>query len=53
VIEFDAEVEEYEKGYTNFRQGIDETTVDYRLCRPSNIQIVSRDGKPDPPPAIG
>src|SRR5688572_6671571 len=31
VIEFDAEVQAYEKGYANFRLGIDETTVDYRL----------------------
>jgi hypothetical protein len=40
VIEFYAEVEQYEKGYTNFRQGINETTVDYRLSKPSNVQVV-------------
>lgn len=42
VIEFDAEVEQYEKGYSNFRLGIDETTVDYRLSKPSDVQVVAR-----------
>ena len=42
VIEFDAEVEQYEKGYMNFRLGIDETTVDYRLSKPSNVQVVNK-----------
>lgn len=42
MIEFDAEVEKYEKGYVNFRLGIDETTVDYRLAKPSHVQVVSR-----------
>lgn len=41
VIEFDAEVEQYEKGYMNFRMGIDETTIDYRLSKPSNVQAIA------------
>jgi len=45
VVEFDAEVEAYEKGYQNFRLGIDETTVDYRLSKPSNVRIVTKDVK--------
>jgi hypothetical protein len=44
VIEFDAEVEPYEKGYLNFRLGIDETTVDYRLTKPSNVRVIAGDG---------
>ena len=41
AIEFDADVEPYEKGYQNFRLGIDETTVDYRLGKPSNVEVVT------------
>ena len=40
-IEFDAEVEPYEKGYLNFQQGIDETTVDYRLTKPANVRVIA------------
>src|SRR5687767_10666288 len=40
VIEFDAQVRRYEKGYLNFRLGIDETTVDYRLSKPSNVRVI-------------
>jgi hypothetical protein len=42
VVEFDAEVEPYDKGYVNFRQGIDETTTDYRLAKPANIAVVPK-----------
>jgi hypothetical protein len=45
IIEFDAEVEWYEKGYLNFQQGIDETTVDYRLSKPSNVRVIANDGR--------
>jgi hypothetical protein len=41
VIEFDAEVERYEKGYVNFVRGIDETTVDYRLTKPANVRVIT------------
>jgi hypothetical protein len=47
VLEFDARVERYEKGYRNFRFGIDETTVDYRLSEPSNVQVIAK-GAPQP-----
>lgn len=46
VIEFDAEVEPYEKGYQNFRLGIDETTTDYRLSKPANVQVVTKGARP-------
>src|SRR5262245_29422181 len=42
LIEFDAEVEPYEKGYQNFQQGIDETTTDYRLTKPANVEVIAR-----------
>jgi hypothetical protein len=42
VIEFDAVVEQYEKGYQNFRLGIDETTTDYRLSKPADVRIVGK-----------
>jgi hypothetical protein len=42
IVEFDADVEKYEKGYVNFVQGIDETTVDYRLTNVSNVQVIAR-----------
>lgn len=41
VIEFDADVEPYEKGYQNFRLGIDETTIDYRLSKPANVEVLT------------
>jgi hypothetical protein len=49
VVEFDAEVEPYEKGYLNFQQGVDETTVDYRLTKPSNVQVIAKDGSAPKP----
>jgi hypothetical protein len=42
VIEFDAQVARYEKGYQNFRLGIDETTVDYRLSDLSDVRIIAK-----------
>jgi len=36
-IQFKATVEEYEKGYVNDREFIDESEIDYKLSRPNNI----------------
>ena len=41
VIEFDARVGSYKKGYVNHSQGIDERTTDYKLRIPSKIVKVS------------
>lgn len=42
-MQFDARVKEYEKGYVNYRQGIDERTVDYRLSHPTKIKKLDKE----------
>lgn len=42
VVEFDARVGDYVKGYVNFWQGIDERTLDYKLNRPTKFKILKR-----------
>lgn len=37
-IAFDARVRPYVKGYVNYRRGIDDRRVDYRLSHPSKVQ---------------
>jgi hypothetical protein len=36
-VEFHARVKEYEKGYINNREEIDETEIDYKLSHPTKI----------------
>lgn len=43
IVQFDARVKEYEKGYVNYRQGIDERTVDYRLSHPTKIKKLDKE----------
>lgn len=38
VIEFNARVKEYVKGYINNRRYIDERTIDYKLSHPTKIR---------------
>ena len=38
LVEFDARVDDYVKGYVNEREGIDETHVDYRLVYPTKFK---------------
>jgi hypothetical protein len=40
IVEFDARVEEYWKGYVNHRHFIDERTLDYKLTRPTKFTKV-------------
>ena len=40
TIEFDARVGGYTKGYVNYRKGIDDRTTDYKLNRPTRIQVI-------------
>lgn len=40
TVEFDARVGSYMKGYVNYRKGIDESTLDYKLNRPTNFKKV-------------
>lgn len=47
VIEFEARVKEYKKGYVNRRYGINNQTKDYKLSHPTKIQVIpSPDSKP-------
>jgi hypothetical protein len=40
VIQFEARVKEYKKGYTNKKYGINNKSVDYKLSHPTKISIV-------------
>jgi hypothetical protein len=40
VIEFEARIKEYKKGYVNKKIGINSRTKDYRLSHPTKISIV-------------
>jgi hypothetical protein len=42
IIEFDARVGEYVKGYVNHRDWTDERTIDYKLNRPTRIVKVNQ-----------
>lgn len=39
VVRFDARVKEYIKGYVNYRQFVDERTLDYKLSYPTKLKI--------------
>ena len=40
-IEFHARVKEYTKGYVNYRRGIDEREIDYKLSHPTRVRKVA------------
>jgi hypothetical protein len=40
MIEFDARVKAYKKGYINSRYGINNSKTDYKLSHPTKIKIV-------------
>lgn len=40
VVEFDARVGDYVKGYVNHREGIDDRTLDYKLNRPTRFSKI-------------
>lgn len=42
VIEFEARVTEYRKGYVNKRIRIDQRSVDYKLSRPTKLRLVGK-----------
>jgi hypothetical protein len=42
VIEFEARVTDYKKGYVNKRIHVNQRSVDYKLSRPTKMRIVSR-----------
>lgn len=41
VVEFDAKVEAYQKGYRNIKRGIDDRTRDYKLSSPTGFKKVT------------
>lgn len=43
VIEFDARVKEYTKGYVNWRKDVDEREVDFKLSHPSKIRKLNKE----------
>ena len=47
VVEFDARVGDYVKGYVNYREFIDERTVDYKLNRPTRFKIIHKATTPE------
>ena len=40
IIEFEARVKEYRKGYVNHQYGIDNSNKDFKLSHPTKIKIV-------------
>lgn len=42
VVEFDARVGEYIKGYVNRREYIDNRTLDYKLNRPTKFAVIQK-----------
>lgn len=42
VFEFDARLGQYEKGYVNYRRGIDERETDQKLNRPTRVAFANR-----------
>lgn len=42
VVEFDASVAQYWKGYVNQAKRIDERKIDYKLIFPANYEVISR-----------
>lgn len=40
LIEFEARIKEYRKGYVNNRYGIDKSSKDFKLSHPTRIQAV-------------
>jgi hypothetical protein len=42
LVQFDARVKPYIKGYVNFRQGIDERTRDFKLNNPTNFKVITQ-----------
>lgn len=42
IIEFEARIKEYTKGYVNKKYGINKRTQDYKLSHPTKISVVKR-----------
>ncbi|WP_337328063.1 hypothetical protein [Chryseolinea sp. T2] len=42
IIQFEARVTDYRKGYVNRRIGVNQRSVDYKLSRPTKMRIVGR-----------
>lgn len=42
IIEFEARVKEYSKGYVNKRYGMDKRSVDYKLSYPTKIRKIDK-----------
>jgi hypothetical protein len=42
LVQFDARVDTYWKGYVNHREGIDERTLDYKLSRATQFKKIDR-----------
>jgi hypothetical protein len=40
IITFDARIGQYEKGYVNYRKGIDDRQIDWKLTRPTKFEIL-------------
>jgi hypothetical protein len=41
VIEFEARVTNYRKGYVNRKIGVNQRSVDYKLSRPTKLSVVA------------
>ena len=48
LVEFDARIKEYTKGYVNKRIGINQKQRDYKLSHPTKVKVVDIPGRPLP-----
>lgn len=53
MVEFDARVANYVKGYVNHRRGVDDRKVDYKLSRPTRFVRLADDSTKQDVEAIG
>ena len=52
VVEFEARIKSYRKGYVNKKYKIDERRVDFKLSHPTRISLISLTENPDKPPGF-
>jgi hypothetical protein len=41
IVAFDARIGTYEKGYVNYRKGIDDRSQDWKLTRPTKFELLA------------
>jgi hypothetical protein len=42
LVEFEARIKQYTKGYVNKKYGIDQREIDYKLSHPTKVRVVDK-----------